>query len=151
MIGSDKVFITSGYNAGCTLIQISGGKATELWRNKNLRYHVNSPVAANGFIFGVDGNVGGGNLVCLDVASGQRKWEEKSVKGGSLIFADGKLIVLTEKGELVVCEASPAGFKALGRGKVLEHRCWPQPTLDAGRLYLKNNEGDLVCVDFGGK
>jgi hypothetical protein len=69
------------------------------------------------------------------------------VKGGAMILADGKLIILTEKGELVICEASPAGFRPLSRSRVLDHRCWAQPTLDAGRLFVRNNEGDLVCLD----
>ncbi len=151
VIGSDKVFISSGYNSGCALLQIARGQATQLWRNTNLRAHFNSPVAANGFIYGIDGNAGGGNLVCLDVATGDRRWQEKSVKGGAMILADGKLIILTEKGELVICEASPDGFHPLSRSRVLDHRCWAQPTLDAGRLYLRNNEGDLVCVDVSAK
>ena len=33
--------------------------------------------------------------------------------------ADGKLIVLGDKGELVVAKASPAGFKPLARAQVL--------------------------------
>lgn len=147
VVGTDRVFISSGYNAGCALVQISKGQASELWRNKNLRAHFNSPVGAGGFIYGIDGNAGGGNLVCLDVATGARKWDERTVKGGAMVLAAGKIIVLTEKGELVICEASPTGFRPLSRSRVLEHRCWAQPTLDAGRLYVRNNEGDLVCLD----
>jgi outer membrane protein assembly factor BamB len=151
LVLGDRVFISSGYNAGCAMVQITGGKAKELWRNKNLRSHVNSPVFAQGSIFGVDGNTGGGNLVCLDPATGERRWEEKSVKGGALIAADGRLIQVTEKGELVVSEASPAGFKELLRAKVLDGRCWVQPTLANGRLFVRNNEGELQCLDFGAK
>jgi outer membrane protein assembly factor BamB len=147
LVMGDKVFISSGYNTGCALVQIARGQAKQLWRNKNLRAHFNSPVAANGSIYGIDGNAGGGNLVCLDATSGDVRWMEKSVKGGAMILADGKLIILTEKGELVICEASPAGFRPLSRSRVLDHRCWAQPTLDAGRLFVRNNEGDLVCLD----
>ncbi len=148
LIGSDRLFISSGYNAGCALLQISAGKAVELWRNKNLRSHFNSPVAHAGAIFGIDGNAGGGNLVCLDAGTGERKWEERSVKGGSLLLANGKLLICSEKGELIIADASPTGFHALSRGHVLDHRCWTQPTLDAGRLFLRDNEGDLACVDI---
>ncbi len=151
LVGDDKVFITSGYNAGCALVQVAGGKAMELWRNKALRSQINTPALWQGHAYGIDGNVGGGNLTCLDLASGTEKWEDKSVKGGSVIVADGKLIVLTEKGELVTCDATPAGFKPLARAKVLGKRCWVQPTLAEGRLFLKNNEGELLCVDVAAK
>jgi outer membrane protein assembly factor BamB len=151
LVLGDKVFITSGYNTGCAMVSIAGGKATELWRNKNLRAHVNSPTVWGGNIFGVDGNTGGGNLVCLDPATGERHWEEKSVKGGALIAVDGRLIQVTEKGELVISEASPGGFKQLHRSKVLAGRCWVQPTLADGRLYVRDNEGELLCLNLAAK
>jgi outer membrane protein assembly factor BamB len=151
LVLGDRVFISSGYNAGCAMVQVANGAATELWRNKNLRSHVNSPTAWQGQIFGVDGQTGGGNLVCLDPATGERHWEEKSVKGGALIAASGRLIQVTEKGELVVSEASTGGYKELHRSKVLSGRCWVQPTLANGRLFVKNNDGELLCLDFGAK
>ncbi len=151
LVIGDKIFISSGYNAGCALCQVAGGKITELWRNKNLRSQINSPVPLDGFIYGIDGNVNGGNLTCIDLEKGDRKWLEKSVKGGSMILANGRLIVLTEKGELVICDASPAGFHAISRAPVMEKRCWVQPTLVGGRLFVKNNFGDLVCLDLTGK
>ncbi len=150
VIGGDKVFVSSGYNAGCALFQVEAGKIRELWRNKNLRSHINSPVAVQGFIYGMDGDAGRNDLVCLDAANGEKKWEEKSIKGGSLIAANGKLIVLSEKGELVICDASPTGFRASSRSNVLTKRCWVQPTLDAGKLYVKNNVGLLECLALGG-
>jgi outer membrane protein assembly factor BamB len=148
LVLGDKVFISSGYNAGCAMVNVAGGKASELWRNKNLRSHVNSPTIWQNNIFGVDGQTGGGNLVCLDPVSGERRWEEKGVKGGALIVADARLIQVTEKGELVISEATRAAFKQLHRSKVLDGRCWVQPTLSGGLLYVKNNEGELVCLSL---
>ncbi len=148
VIGNDRVFISSGYNTGCALLQIRGGKASVLWRNKNLRAHINTPTVFQEHIYGIDGDTGGGNLVCLNVSDGERAWIEKSVKGGAVIQSAGKLIVFAERGELVICEASPAGFRALLRAPVLGKRCWAQPTLEAGQLYLRNNEGELVCLEL---
>jgi hypothetical protein len=67
------------------------------------------------------------------------------------VLADNRLIVFTEKGELVVCAASPTSFQLFSRSQQLGHRCWVQPTLDSGRLFLRNNEGELVCLDVSGK
>ncbi len=99
-------------------------------------------------IFGLDGNTGSGNLVCLDLASGTKLWEERSVKGGSLILAQDKLVVLTEKGELVIAQAIASGFNPIVRAKVLDRRCWVQPTLADGKVYVRNNEGDLACFEL---
>ena len=63
------------------------------------------------------------------------------------MIAGGKLVVLSSTGELVIAEASPAGFKPLSRARVLGGRCWVNPVLANGRIYCKNNKGDLVCLD----
>ena len=151
VIVSDRILISSGYNHGAALYAVNGGKLSQVWTNKKLRSHFNSPVVLQGAIYGIDGDAGGGNLVCLDLETGEQKWIEKSAKGGSLISADGKLIVLTEKGELVIADASPSGFRAVSRASVLSKRCWVQPTLVNGRLFVRNNAGDLHCLDLGAK
>ena len=151
VIDGNTVLISSGYGSGATLLEVGASGVIEKWRNKSLRAHCNSPVIHQGAIYGIDGNTGGGNLVCLDLATGAVKWTEKSVKGGSLILAGGKLICLTEKGELVIADATPGAFHAVLRAPVMEKRCWVQPTLSGGRLFVKNNEGDLSCLDLGAK
>ena len=145
-VGGNRLMISSGYNAGACMVQITGDKVSEVWRNKNLRCHINSPTIWGDFIFGIDGNTGGGNLVCLSARTGERQWEEKSVKGGALIAVAGELICVSEKGDLIVAEARGDGFKQILRKSVLKQRTWAQPVLVAGRLYLRDNAGNLVCL-----
>ena len=79
----------------------------------------------------------------LDV---KRRWEEKSVKGGALVVAGGALIVVSEKGDLVIAEATANGFKQLLRQSVLKNRTWAQPVLANKRIYVRDNQGNLACV-----
>jgi hypothetical protein len=65
--------------------------------------------------------------------------------------ADHKLIVISDKGELVVAQASPQGFNPISRAQVLGGKCWTVPTLANGRIYCRNAKGDLVCLDAAGK
>jgi outer membrane protein assembly factor BamB len=148
VVGADKLWVGSGYNMGCALFQIADHSVTQLWRNKNLRTQINSPAQLEGHLYGIDGDVGGGNLTCLTLSDGNRTWQEKSVKGGALIASNGKLICISEKGELVICDASPEAFHPLLRAQVLNKRCWAQPTLESGRLFLRDNDGNVVCLDL---
>ncbi|MHC4680276.1 MAG: hypothetical protein ACYTEK_16440 [Planctomycetota bacterium] len=66
------------------------------------------------------------------------------------MLADGKLIILGEKGKLVIAEASPDGFNQLASAQILTGKCWTVPVLANGRIYARNAVGDLVCVDVGG-
>jgi acyl dehydratase len=70
--------------------------------------------------------------------------------GGGFIVADHKILMLSDTGELVVGQASPAPFTPISRARVLGQWCWTAPTLANGRVYCRNNLGDLVCLDLKG-
>ena len=90
-------------------------------------------------------------MEALDAKTGAVKWQEKSIRPGALMAADGKLIIMGDTGELVVAQAAPESFKPLARAQVLGGKCWTVPTLSHGRIYARNAKGDLVCVDASGK
>jgi len=146
LVSGDRIFVTSGYGAGCALFEITTGGVSERWRNKNLRAHVNSPVIWQGAIYGIDNTANPkAPLVCLDLETGALKWSEK-LGGGALVLVDGKLVILSEPGELIIGDVSPAGFKAALRQHVLPSRCWVQPTVANGRIFCRNNNGEMVAL-----
>jgi outer membrane protein assembly factor BamB len=101
-----------------------------------------------GFLFGVDGDTGEkAALKCLDLSNGQEKWADPSVGSGALMAADGKLIVLSDRGELMVAPASPEGFRPVARAQVLGGTCWTVPVLANGLILCRNSRGEVVCVD----
>ena len=152
IISGDKIFISSGYNRGCAMFRFNGRSLTKVWENKNMRNHCNNSVLWKDHLYGFDGQAGGrGTLRCLELATGDVKWSHRSLVTGSLMIADGKLIVLGGKGTLISGEASPSGFKPTAKAKPVSGRCWTVPVLANGRLYCRNNEGDLLCLDVSGK
>ena len=112
-----------------------------------MRNHLNSSVLWRGYLYGFDE----GTLKCLDFKTGQMKWSKGGLGKGSLMIADGKLIILSERGKLVTAEASPLGFKELSSVQILTGKCWTVPVLANGRIYARNAVGNLVCVDVSGK
>lgn len=147
IISGDKVFISSGYNKGCALVQVAAGKVTKIWQNRNMRNHFNSTVLVGGYLYGVDEK----QLRCLDFKTGEVKWTEGSIGKGSLMAADGKLIILSDKGKLIIAEASPDGFKKLAEAQILQGKCWTVPVLSGGKIFARSAKGDVVCVDVSGK
>jgi len=147
IVSGDKVFISSGYNTGGALIQISGSKPKVIWKNKNMRNHFNSCVLWKGHLYGFDEST----LKCLDFQTGAVKWKKRGLGKGSLMLADGKLIIMGDKGDLVIAEASPDSFQEISRAKVLSGLCWTVPVLSGGKLYCRNHPGDLVCLDVSGR
>ena len=153
LVAGSRAIITAAYNHGAAAVEFGGGAPTQAWFTKSLHAHFNSPVQRGGLLFGIDGEAGKRrtSLVCLDLASGDEKWRAKEVNHGSLILAGDRLVILTEAGDLVLAAASGDGYKEFARKKILTGRCWVQPALAAGRLYCKNNTGELVALQVGGK
>jgi len=151
IVAGENIFISSGYNKGCALLEISGDDAVRIWQNKNMRNQINCSVLWEGHIYGFDGQVGGGGkLTCIELASGEEKWSQSGMGTGSLMIAGGKMIILGERGTLVIAEASPEGFKKFASAKILTGKCWTVPVLANGRIYARNAAGQLVCVDVSG-
>jgi len=144
----DKLFIST-FDRGCALLRLTGGSPKVVWENKNMANHFNSCVYWNGSFFGIDGNTDqpAKDLRCIDGKTGDVKWKYDGLGLGSLMAADGKLIILSERGEVVIAEASPDAFKPLARAQVLGGKCWTTPVLANGRLYCRNARGDLICLD----
>lgn len=149
ILAGDSVFVSSGYGKGAGLFKPGdGNEPAELWRSRNLRNQFNSSVLLDGFLYGIDGDTTTKTfLKCVELKTGDVRWAHEGLGCGSLMAAAGKLIVLSDSGELVVAPAAPAGFKPTARAKVLDGKCWTVPVLANGRIYCRNARGDLVCVD----
>jgi len=141
------VFISSGYNRGCALLEVNNGKAKKVWESRVMRNHMNCCVLYDGFLYGFDEST----FKCISPMDGTEKWSERSLgKGALMMSADGRMIIMSDKGELVIAQANPQQFKALARAQVLpKKRCWTTPVLANGKIYARNAFGDMACVDAG--
>jgi outer membrane protein assembly factor BamB len=146
----DKLFISSGYGgrrARGALFQLGQVKPRQIWVNDDLETKMSSAVVYEDHVYCVSER-SGGQLMCVDLRRGNTVWAERSFAPyGTLMIAEGKLVVLDEEGELVIADAAPAGYRELARAKVLDGRCWAMPVLANGRIYARTNTGEMVCVD----
>ena len=153
VVDGTKVFVTAGRAFGGALFDVSGD-TTPLWEQEGLSSHWHTSVLLNGYLFGPDGNNSEGagrsptSLRCLDWKTGEIKWTEPKLGFNGLIAVGGKLLVLTETGDLVLAEASPEGYKELGSAHVIEGRAFTAPVFANGKAYARNTRGDVVCLDF---
>jgi outer membrane protein assembly factor BamB len=145
-VAPDRLFISSGYDVGGAMLRITGEakgmKATEVWRNREMKNQFSTSIYSNGYLYGFDDET----FKCVDASTGETKWRERNLGHGSLIHADGRLIVLGEKGQLVLVEATPEAFKVNGRMQVFDGKTWTAPSLSEGTLYLRD-EQNLVALD----
>jgi outer membrane protein assembly factor BamB len=144
----DRIFISS-FDRGAALWDVSGAAPRAVWENREMANQFNSCVLVGGFLYGIHGNSDQAyrDLRCLEAANGEVKWKQEGLGLGSLMAADGRLVILSDKGELVIAEATPIAFRPLARAQVLGGKCWTVPVLANGRIYCRNAAGTLVCLD----
>jgi outer membrane protein assembly factor BamB len=150
------VFLSAGENHGSVLLGLKpqGSKfdVSEVWTSQGpqsvLRNEWQTSILLAGYLYGFD-NVGGAgpisHLTCIDARTGERQWQQARFGKGNLIAADGKLLISTIQGELVVVNANPIKFEELGR-KMVIGKTRTAPALAGGLLYLRD-EREIVCLD----
>ena len=144
-IAPDRLFVSSGYDTGAALLKISGDartmKVDEVWVNREMKNQFSSSIYLDGFIYGFDNK----NIKCIDAKTGEMRWRERDLGHGSLMLADGHLIVLGDRGQLVLVEASPEAYREKGRVQLFKGKTWTVPTLSGGRLFVRD-ENEMVAL-----
>ncbi len=150
IVADQRIFISSGYNRGCALLELSGKQNAQVWKNKEMQNQISSCVLIDGFLYGIHGDVGAGTqLRCMDFSSGDLQWSDESLQPGGLSAAGQRLILLSDDGELIIVEASPLGSNIVARHRVLNEKCWTAPVLSNGKIYCRSALGELVCLQVG--
>lgn len=147
VIDGDRVLISTGYGKGAMLLKVGAGEPQMIWKSKALRTQLNPAVRIGAYLFGIDADGEAGTLKCIEFATGAQKWAEPVIGLGSLMAADGRLIILSERGELMIAPATPDRFKITAKSHVLGGKCWTVPVLANGYVYCRNAHGDVVCLD----
>jgi outer membrane protein assembly factor BamB len=146
-IPPDKLYLSGAEGVGARLFRVKEadgkGEIELLWEQPFMRNHFSSAVVNDGTIYGFDN----ATLKAISVEDGKMIWGKRGLGKGSLIFADGRLLVLSDRGKLLLLEATTEGYREKGSVQALEGLCWTAPALADGRLYLRNHD-ELVVYDL---
>jgi outer membrane protein assembly factor BamB len=148
IIIGDYVFISTGYDKGCALLEITKSaddsfQAKSVYQHNRMRNHFSSSVRYKDALYGFDDFT----LICMDFRTGKTLWEHKGFKKGSLLIADGHLIILSESGEVALVEATPDGYHKQSSFQFSRNKCWTVPVLVHGKLYVRDEE-NIACYEL---
>jgi outer membrane protein assembly factor BamB len=151
IVVANYVFISSGYDKGCALLEISASPhgsllARPVYEHNRMRNHFSTSVYHQEHLYGFDDMT----LVCMDFRTGKVLWKKKDFKKGSLLVADGRLIILGESGNLALAEATPEEYREISSFPFSTKKCWTVPVVANGRLYVRDEE-KIVCYDLRGR
>jgi outer membrane protein assembly factor BamB len=142
----DCLFFTACYETGAILVRAKKDDIEELWSNdRSLSCHFGTPIYHEGHLYGFDGRQERGTeFRCIEAKTGKILWSKEGFGCGSMILAEGNLIVLSEGGDLVLVECKSDKYREKSRAAVLTGPCRAHMALANGRLYARDNQ-KLVC------
>ena len=151
--GDDNLlFISSAYSGGSRVLKLARkeGKTevTELWFHRRLRLHHTTAIRIGDYIYASSGDFGPAFLSGVNVKTGETAFQDRSFPKSNFIYADGKLIILDEDGNLALATVSPAGLKVISKASLMKHLAWTVPTLVGKKLYLRDR-ATIAALDLG--
>jgi len=145
-VGDNQVFMSKGYGEGCQLIEVQfendQWSPTVLWQNKTaLRTKFTSAVVHAGHAYGLSDGI----LECVDLRDGQRKWKKGRYQQGQVLLVGAQLVITSERGEIVLVDASPDAFVERAKVDVIGDVTWNTAALSGDRLFMRNSD-EAACV-----
>jgi outer membrane protein assembly factor BamB len=139
---NNTVYSAAAMGGGLALIKSDGGTFTadSVYSTRKLPNALGGAIKIGDYLYGTTSV----SLLCLEYATGKVRWEDRSVGAASLCYADGRLYVRGENGEVALVEATPEAYRELGRFTPAdapargETRAWCYPAVANGRLYIRD-------------
>ncbi len=149
MYKSGQLFISSNYGHGGALFEVSDTSVKKIWENKELKSHFQPPILEGDVLYGNSE----GRIKCLKWADGKPTWTapDQVGNGGSLTrLPDGKLMILSQNGKLILAKATPESYTRLAETQLFDglNDAWSTPLIYKGKLYAKAGD-EFACFDFG--
>ena len=139
------------------VVSESMGQPVVVWDTPKFSNDVASSVLVDGRIYGFDlkdpqsrlDRPSKGEFRCLDFQTGRIIWSTTKVGQANLIFADEKLILFTDSGELILARAGTDEYSELDRTQVFRDEiCWTYPALHHGCVFVRT-QTRAACLYLG--
>src|SRR5262249_27817096 len=117
--------IFSGYGKGIERYRVEKNgdewRTTEIWSNREVSLHLNSPVVSGDHMFGFSHRAKG-QLFALDLTTGKTLWtsDGRLADSATLVRAGATMFALTTNAELLVFKDSEKQYEQLAHYKVAE-------------------------------
>ncbi len=149
----DRLLIVNGsVDSGGKLLQLARGDdgkvgIKEIWENKKVQSGLNQHILVGDVVYGPAGGRKE-QLVAFDLKDGEILWREREMPTIKGVYADRKLILLDNNGNLMIAKPSRDGVNVTAKAQLLEKPCWTCPTVTGRRAYIRDQK-TIMAVDLG--
>ncbi|QDT38199.1 PQQ-binding-like beta-propeller repeat protein [Stratiformator vulcanicus] len=146
VVDNDAVYISTGLGEGTRRLDVAeedgDWSVDEAWTSRGMKPDFNDYIEHDGYIYGFDVAIFG----CIDLETGKREWKGgRYGKGQAVLLTESnQILVLSEKGELVLLEANPDRHVELAKVPAIDGKTWNHPVVVGDRVYVRNAE-EAAC------
>ena len=133
VVEGDKLFVSAFYS-GPLMLKLAADKpaAEVLWKGtgtnevntSGIHALMGTPLFKDGYLYGTCSY---GQFRCINATTGERVWETMDVTEEKVRWAAGMSVrngdvffINNDRGELIIADLSPAGYKELGRAQLIK-------------------------------
>jgi outer membrane protein assembly factor BamB len=148
LAADDYIYVASaGTGGGSVKLQPTGEgqlKPEEIYFAPQLPTAIGGTVKLGDYLYGTTNQA----LLCVEFSSGKVNWQERAIGAASLCYADGRLYLHGENGEVALVEPSPEGYRQKGRFALPDQsaqrkvmgKAWAYPVVANGRLFIRDRD-----------
>ena len=154
-VAHDGYVYTAKEHIGGGLVRLKpngeGVAAEQVYLTRGLPNSVGGSLLRGDTLYGTNDK----GLMAIEFTTGKVKWQTEGIGAGSVFYADGRLYLHGENGEVALADASPEAYREEGRFTPPDQpkrvsgpmeRAWVYPVVANGRLYIRDL-GTLWCYD----
>jgi len=98
-------------------------------------------------VYASSGDFGPAPFVAVDAKTGQVLWRDRTLPRASALWAEGRLLILDEDGQLTLATPAAEGLTVQARAKLFDHPAWTAPSLAGTTLYLRDRR-QIMALDL---
>lgn len=149
LVIGERVYLSASYGTGAVLLERDSTGFMPVWSsNDMLTNHYATSIHYRGYLYGFHGRQEyGQSLRAVELSTGKLAWEVERFGAGTLLLVGDRLLILRERGELVLAEAGPEAFRPLASARILDGTVRAYPAL-ANNLLFARSGSELIAVEL---
>jgi len=136
----------AGTGGGVVKLKLNDGKADaeQVYFESKLPTAIGGSVEVGDFLYGTTAQA----LQCIEFTTGKVKWDDRAIGAAAICYAEGRLYLHGENGDVALVEATTEGYHEKGRFTPPDQpkrlssmeKAWAYPVVANGRLYIRDQD-----------
>ena len=150
LCAEDHLWVACQLDGGTRVLKITREegvfRATALWTDRAMKQSHWPSIVLGDHVYGSLGD-SSSMFGAVNWRTGETSWKERIFQAAQPLYADGRIVLVDESGQLAMVRVTPKGPSVLCTAPVLESVSWTVPTLVDGVLYVRDRKR-IVALDL---